>query len=387
MLRCLEVTGGGFTVNFGEMAMKRIIYYDWFEKVRNNGKVVGVKISELAAEEFPYDIEIIAQNLSVPWAIAIRDESTIYVTERTGSIRIIEDGVLLPQPLITLEAPFTQTGEGGLLGIALDPNFMENHYLYAMHSYREGGRNYNRVIRLIVQNHDAEIDSVIIDRIPGGMSHNGGRIKVGPDNKLYISTGDSGNMNLSQDSNSLAGKILRIELDGSIPEDNPFPGSPVYSLGFRNPQGLTWGPQNMYATEHGASAHDEINRILPGGNYGWPIVQGEQDTETSALIPPLVSSGDNTWAPSGISYINQGPWEGKLAVATLRGMQLLLISLDDTGTAVTRVESWLPNEFGRIREVVQAEDGSIYMTTSNRDGRGNILAGDDKVIRLIPKIK
>jgi len=156
------------------------------------------------------------------------------------------------------------------MGIALDPNYSQNHYMYVMHSYAEGNRIYNRVVRLVENNNRASLDRVLLDKIPGGRIHNGGRIKIGPDQKLYITTGDAGNSALAQDYTSTAGKILRIELDGSIPKDNPISNSPVYSLGHRNPQGLAWNSRNvLYASEHGQSAHDEINIIKPGANYGY----------------------------------------------------------------------------------------------------------------------
>ena len=211
-------------------------------------------------------------------------------------------------------------------------------------------------------------------------------LKIGPDQKLYITTGDAGNSALAQDPTSTAGKILRIELDGRIPKDNPIINSPVYSLGHRNPQGLAWNSENvLYASEHGQSAHDEINIIQPGANYGWPLVQGNEDSTEVMIQKPLIHSGEDTWAPSGIAFVNQGPWQGKLLVATLRGQQLLAISLNGNGTVVKNVESWLRNEYGRLREVIQGKDGSIYLTTSNRDGRGNPDITDDKIIRLIPK--
>ena len=366
--------------------MKKIIYNILHNIILRGRNVANVKVKSITSRQFPYEIEVIAENLYVPWAIDISDEGNLYFTERSGAIRIIEDGKLHPQPLITFSAPFVSQGEGGLMGIALDPNYSQNHYIYAMHSYAEGNRIYNRVVRLIENNNSASIDKVLLDKIPGGRIHNGGRIKIGPDQKLYITTGDAGNSALAQDPTSTAGKILRIELDGSIPKDNPIINSPVYSLGHRNPQGLAWNSKNvLYESEHGQSAHDEINIIYPGANYGWPLVQGDEDSSEVMIQKPLIHSKEDTWAPSGIAFANQGPWQGKLLVATLRGQQLLVISLNGKGTVVKNVESWLMNEYGRLREVIQAKDGSIYLTTSNRDGRGNPDASDDKIIRLIPK--
>ncbi len=346
---------------------------------------MGIRMS---ADEnvFPYDVEVVAINLFVPWAIDISKEGRLYVSERSGSIWAIENGNFLPEPIIRFAFPFVSQGEGGLLGIALDPDFETNHFIYAMHSYYEDGKLYNRVVRLIEENNKATVDKVILDKIPTSNAHNGGRIKIGPDHKLYITTGDGGFANLSQDVSSLAGKILRINLDGTIPEDNPYPNSPVYSIGLRNPQGLAWGKNGeLYATEHGPVAHDEINQIRAGANYGWPIVKGNEETQSVGVQKPLVQSENETWAPSGMAYINQGPWEGSLLVGELFGKGVLQVRLSEEGSEVVRVVPWLENSFGRIREVYQAADGSVYLTTSNRDGRGSPDATDDKIIRLIPK--
>lgn len=335
--------------------------------------------------QFPYIIQVIAENLYVPWAIAISNDGKLYFTERSGSIRVIENGMLLSQPLITFTSPFISQGEGGLMGLTLDPSFSQNRYMYAMHSYIEDGRLYNRVIRLIENNNRASIDHILLDKIPGGQFHNGGRLKVGPDQMLYITTGDITNPSLAQDLNSLAGKILRITLNGDIPADNPFPNSLIYSFGHRNPQGLAWNKENiLYASEHGPSAHDEINIIYPGANYGWPLNQGNESSPSTILQQPLISSGEETWAPSGITFINQGPWQNNLLVATLRGQRLLNLSLNTSGTVVENLESWLSNDYGRLREAIQGPDGSIYISTSNRDGRDNATSVDDMIIRLIP---
>ena len=365
--------------------MKKRIY-SIFSSIIPRSNKTNIKIKTRNLRQLPYKIEVIAENLYVPWAIDISNEGKIYFTERSGTIRVIENGKLNPTPLITFSKPFISQGEGGLMGIALDPNYSKNHYIYVMHSYIEGNQIYNRVVRLIENNNKASIDRVLIDKIPGGQIHNGGRIKIGPDNKLYITTGDAGNSALAQSYTSLAGKILRIELDGRIPRDNPFPNSPVYSIGHRNPQGLAWNSNNvLYESEHGQSAHDEINIIKPGANYGWPLVQGDEISTEIVTQKPLLHSGEDTWAPSGITFINQGPWQGKLLVTNLRGQQLLVITLNGNGEIVKNVESFLKNEYGRLREVVQGKDGSIYISTSNRDGRGNPNIGDDKIIRLIPK--
>lgn len=354
-------------------------YYNTFSKGT-------VKVNQVLPREFPFDIEVIADHLYVPWAIARSEEGKLYITERSGRIRIVENGKLLTQPLIAFGAPFISQGEGGLMGLVLDPNFAQNHYIYVMYSYVADNRIYNRVVRLLEHNNRASIDRILIDRIPGGQIHNGGRLKIGPDQKLYITTGDSGNSMLAQDLSSTAGKILRIELDGKFPEDNPFSNSPIYSYGHRNPEGLAWNRDNiLYASEHGPIAQDEINIIQPGGNYGWPLVQGEEESSQTITIKPLINSGNDTWAPSGITFVTQGPWQGRLLASTLRGQELLAFSLNKDGTRVDKVEAWLNNNYGRLREAIQTEDGSVYLSTSNRDGRGNPNITDDRILRLIPR--
>lgn len=364
--------------------MRKLLYALSFRKLFAHKSEKGRAMQ--SPDDFPFEIQIVAENLTVPWAaLDISPEGTIYISERTGRIRTIKNGKLAPMPLFIFPPPFVSAVEGGLMGIALDPDFSQNHFIYAFYTYQEGNQYFNRVVRLIEQNNEAYLDLVLLDRIPGGLIHNGGRLKIGPDCKLYLTTGDAGIPELAQDPASLAGKILRINRDGSIPEDNPFPGSPVYSLGHRNPQGLAWNPNGiLYASEHGASAHDEINSILPGGNYGWPLVQGDEDASEIQVQKPLIHSGDDTWAPSGIAYVNQGPWKGKLLAVALRGQRLLAFQLNQNGTGIRSLDSWLRGEYGRLRDVVQAEDGSIYLLTSNRDGRGTPVPSDDRIIRLVP---
>ncbi len=344
---------------------------------------VSVRLSSMG--ELNFETEIVAQNLLVPWSMDMSEDGTIYVTLRNGSIRIIRNNELLAEPLITLEAPFVSQGEGGLLGIALDKDFSQNHYIYIFYSFRKGGQLYNRVVRLVEANDKAVMDKILLDYLPGNQIHNGGRIKIGPDNKLYITTGDAGNRDAASDLNSLAGKILRINLDGSIPSDNPFGDSPIYSYGHRNPQGLAWNGDIMYASEHGQIAYDEINLIVPGGYYGWPYVEGGEIGENLNVIPPMVHSGNATWAPSGIAYVDNEFWTNKLLVACLRSSQLLMLSLSDDGTYVSSIDYLFQNQFGRLRDVFYGRDGSIYLLTNNRDGRGSPnLFVDDRIIRITP---
>ncbi|SLK04261.1 MULTISPECIES: PQQ-dependent sugar dehydrogenase [unclassified Paenibacillus] len=335
----------------------------------------------------PYEASVLVDGLNVPWELVSVPDGRMFVTERPGTIRVIENGELASEPLIEFSAPFNEEGEGGLLGLAADPDFDNNGYLYAYHSYLEGGGDIaNRVLRLKVSDGKATIDKELLSDIPGGVNHNGGRIKIGPDNLLYITTGERYEPELAQNEDSLGGKILRIGLDGSIPEYNPWPNSPVYSMGHRNAQGLAWNLDNnyLYATEHGQRNFDEINRIEAGENYGWPEVEGDDDNN-GTYQAPLAHSGDETWAPSGVAFIEEGPWAGSLLAANLRGEQLLKITLSEDGTQVTQVEPIFKNEWGRIRNVTAGEDGKLYVLTNNRDGRGSPRDGDDQLIVLTPK--
>ncbi len=335
--------------------------------------------------ELGIKVETIASNLSIPWSIDFSPDGRIFFSERTGHLRIIENGQLLP-PVLNLDVG---GGEGGMLGIALDPFFEINHFIYIYYTYNDFLSIKNKVVRYIESNNTLTKDITIIDDIPGSHFHDGGRIKFGPDNKLYITTGDAGNADLSQDLDSIAGKILRINSDGTIPEDNPISGSPIYSYGHRNPQGIAWDESGMLvATEHGPSgwrgfAHDEINIIMPGQNYGWPDIIGDERREN--MKNPIIHSGDDTWAPSGATfyYGKQIPeWTGNFFAATLRGQHLHMIEFDKPKENVISHEKLFFGEFGRLRDVVVGPFGSIYLLTSNTDGRGNPLENDDKILRI-----
>ena len=343
----------------------------------------------LNSEELPYSIETVTEGLNVPWEMDIAADGRIFLTERPGVIRLIDKGKLVTEPVFAFTAPFLSRSEGGLLGLALDPQFTTNHYIYVYHSYDDRGVVKNRVLRFKENNNKAILDKILLADIPGNDNHNGGRIKIGPDNLLYITAGDIYQPPLAQNLQNLGGKILRIGLDGSIPASNPFSGSPVYSLGHRNPQGLAWHPVTgkLYSAEHGQSAHDEINLIEPGANYGWPLIEGDESThpDKKGLKTPLIHSGKETWAPSGMAFITKGPWRGSLLIANLRGTQVLKVTLQNTDyTKVEKLQS-LFKDWGRIRNVYEAKNGSIYIMTNNRDGRGTVKSGDDKLLRLNPK--
>ncbi len=348
-------------------------------------------LTPTSSPPFQPGVEVVATGLEVPWALAFAPDGRIFVTERPGRIRVIENGRLRPEPVAVL--PVAATGEGGLMGLALDPNFAQNGYLYVMYTYRAGGALRNRISRLTLQGNTAGDEVILIDNIPGAGIHDGGRLAFGPDGKLYATTGDAAQRNLAQQLDSLAGKILRLNPDGSIPIDNPFPGSYVYSYGHRNPQGLAWHPTTgqLYSTEHGPTGEmglccrDELNLIRPGGNYGWPLVTGAPGDPR--FIDPILHSGEDTWAPAGMAFVVGdllAPWRGHLFFGALRGQHLHHVVLGPDGTTVVFHEALFRGEFGRIRDVVMGPDGALYFTTSNRDGRGRPQPGDDRILRILP---
>ena len=349
-----------------------------------------------------FEVVTVAENLEVPWEIAFAPDGRIFFTERGGALRVIEDGTLNPNPVSVLDVGgdggllglAIGGGEGGLLGLALDPNFEENNFLYLYYSYSDGLSTFNRVVRYTENNNQLSDENILIDKIPGSAIHDGGRIKFGPDDKLYITTGDASNADSSQDLNSLAGKILRINPDGTIPKDNPFSDSMVYSWGHRNPQGIDWDPVSgkLVSSEHGPSgergfAHDEVNVIEAGKNYGWPIViGGEHDPE---FVDPILHTGDDTWAPSGVAFYdseNIPEWTDMYFVANLRGTHLRMLDLDVEANQVISNEILFAGEFGRLRNAAMGPDGNLYLLTSNQDGRGSPAENDDRILKIIPVV-
>lgn len=341
----------------------------------------------LVAEPDDLVVEPFVENLEIPWDLVFLPGGRAFVTERPGRIRLISGGRLAEKPYAVIDT--ASIGEGGLMGLAVHPDYPGRPYLYIMYTYRIGTRIYNKVVRLRDDGSSAVEDMIIAERIPGYRVHDGGRIAFGPDNMLYVCTGDAGQATTAQNIQDLRGKILRYAPDGSIPRDNPFPGSPVYAYGLRNPQGLAWHPQtgDLFCSDHGPSGefglfgNDSINVIVKGGNYGWPLVLGDVDME--AYEDPVVFWPRAT-PPAGMTFFG-----GKLYTATLRGESLIRISLDkeDDDYEVRSIErlfatDWFRGTYGRIRQVTAGPDGSLYILTSNRDGRGTPRKGDDKILRI-----
>ncbi|HMQ94527.1 MAG TPA: PQQ-dependent sugar dehydrogenase [Amaricoccus sp.] len=311
--------------------------------------------------------ETILPDLNYPWDIEAHGDS-IYVTEKAGTLGIFEDGTFRRLPVET-SAPILDDRGGGLLGLALRPDFAETRraVLY-QHTGTPDDRT-NRVIEVELDGDTWRETRVLIDGIPGHPLYNGGRVAFGPDGMLYVTTGWTENRERPQDVGSLAGKILRVAPDGAIPDDNPFPGSPVWSLGHRNPQGLAWDDDGqLYAAEHGQSGHDEVNLIERGANYGWPLIQGDETAD--GMRAPLTHSGGGTWAPSGLA------WTGDdLLLAGLQAEGVLSVGLDG--------EVSMHHPTGeRIRDVLVV-GADIYVITTNRSPRGE-GPSRDRLIRLDP---
>lgn len=323
-------------------------------------------------------VSIVAANLEIPWGLAFLPDGELLFTQRPGELKMLDRNGNLAT--ITKIEEVKHVGEGGLLGIAVHPDFEKNKYIYLYYTYASNQNNtLNRVARYKLENNKLADEKIIVDVIPGAVNHNGGRIKFGPDNFLYITTGDAQNPSLAQDISSLAGKILRTTDSGKPAPDNPFDNL-VYSYGHRNPQGIAWDDKGrLWATEHGRSGIlsglDELNLIKKGSNYGWPIIQGDEQKEN--MQTPLLHSGVDTWAPAGAAT-----FADSIFFAGLRGQALYQAILKENGPPV--LKEYLKGELGRIRDIVLGPDKALYITTSNRDGRGYPQKDDDKIIKIIP---
>lgn len=327
-------------------------------------------------------VTTIAEGFDTPWAIAFVPASpaggpnNLLVTERSGRVRVITDNKLQAEPVANL-TKVKEIGEGGLLGIATHPHFSSNHFVYLYYTNSEGGDNtLNRVVRMTYDNSQLIKEQIIVDNIPVASNHNGGRIKFGPDGYLYITTGDAENPSQAQNTNVLGGKILRVTDEGQMAPGNPFDNL-VYSYGHRNPQGIAWDADGrLWETEHGPSGNDEINLIEIGRNYGWPEIQGSQTK--SGMETPIRYSGSTTWAPAGSTFVNNSLFFGGL-----RGQTLYEAVIQDG--QVIEFREHFKREFGRIREVILGPDNMLYITTSNKDGRGSPAESDDRVIKINPQ--
>jgi len=341
----------------------------------------------------PYRLVEVARGLEVPWSIVFAPDGRVFVTERPGRLRVISGGVLQLAPLFTFND--VQSGaEEGLMGLALHPDFASNHLLYVSYATKAGGSMIVRVVRFRETGTTLVDPVTIIKGIPAARFHAGCRLKFGPDRKLYITTGDATEKELAQKMDSLAGKILRVNDDGSIPPDNPFPGSPIWTLGHRNPQGIAWHPASglLYSSEHGPSTFDgpaggdEVNLIEKGKNYGWPIIHHRETRER--LESPLAEYTP-ACAPASAEFYRGSAirgFENHFFFGCLRGSHLHRLEFDSADPKLLVSEERLfDQQLGRIRDVAMGPDGALYFSTSNRDGRGSPAESDDRIFKLEPE--
>ncbi|USZ67200.1 PQQ-dependent sugar dehydrogenase [Halorussus salilacus] len=323
--------------------------------------------------------ETVTMDLEIPWGAAFDPDGVLHLTERPGRVRRVDPDDGSRAEVADFSDAIAHRGEGGLLGLAFHPDDPSLAYTYGTYETDHGLEN--RVVR-----HDAgddfAVETVVLDGIPAGTVHDGGRIAFGPEGALYVATGDAGEGRRAQDPDSLAGKVLRVTPDGDPHPDNPEGGDPrVFTTGHRNPQGLAWRDGTLFSTEHGPDTDDEVNVLRAGNDYGWPEVTGPSDRE--AFTDP-VASYTPTVAPASAAFYD-GPideWRGDLFFGTLAGRHLHRARID--GESVVEDQRLLDDEYGRLRTALVGPDDHLYVTTSNRDGRGMPAPQDDRVLRVLP---
>jgi len=346
-------------------------------------------------EGVKFRVDAVASGLEVPWAFAWLPNKDLLFTERPGRVRIIESGKLRAEPVFTVP-DVEPTSESGLMDVSLHPDFAKNGYVYLAYSYNKDGKQV-KVVRYIYKDNKFSEDKVIVDHVPGAPNHSGMRCRFGPDGKLYVTAGDSTDWNLAQKLDSLAGKTLRLNDDGSIPKDNPFVGKEgirpeIWTYGNRNAQGLAWQPGSglLFETEHGPSGFegkggggDEVNILEAGKNYGWPEIHHTQTRE--GMISPLLEYSPSCAPASAMFYSGSvfPQFKGNFFFGCLRGTRIVRVVLD--GRRVVSQENLLENTYGRIREMEEGPDGYFYFSTSNRDGRGSPAKDDDRIMRIVPE--
>lgn len=329
---------------------------------------------------------VVQSGLSVPWDLAFAPDGRMFVTERMGNIIIFESGKPNAKRVGSARVSDVKAmGEAGLMGIAIDPDFSQNGFVFVCASRTDGGEWRNQILRYKASGNTLGFDGYVVrNGMRAGTIHNGCRLLFGPDGKLWATMGETGVGRLAQDPNALNGKVLRIQRDGSVPADNPIltgaaSRTAAYTMGNRNPQGLAFQPSSgvLFEIDQGATTNDEINVVAAGKNYGWPDQEGTGGA-AKGFTNPIWSSGNATYATSGAAFVDGpewGTWSGSLFVATLKEQDLRRFQVD--GTAVVPKEVLYDQKYGRLRSVTVGPDAALYVTTSNGSG--------DRIVRIAPQ--
>lgn len=340
------------------------------------------------------DTTTIVSGLDTPWEILWGSDDFIWITERYGRVSRLNPETGEISELVRIDEVHEQS-ESGLLGLVLHPEFPIQPFVFLVYNYLESSSIKERLVRYTYSNGELVSPLILLEGISGNGNHNGSRLVIDADHKLYMTTGDAGNTSTSQNLNSLNGKVLRLNLDGTVPDDNPFPGSYIWSWGHRNAQGLVISPSGtIYSSEHGPSSDDEVNIIEKGRNYGWPNVKGfcDQATENSFCADSNVFEPIAAWTPTlavaGTDFYDHAEipaWKNSLLVTSLKAARMVALKLSEDGTSVVQEEAFFQNWYGRLRDICVSTDGRVFLAVTNRDGRGSIQPGDDRIVQIAAK--
>jgi PQQ-dependent dehydrogenase (s-GDH family) len=349
--------------------------------IATSGSCEKAKRNNFSGSAFGIQTKILVENLTNPWEIIWGPDNQIWMTERGGKLSRVNPQNGLITPVFT-NKEVEERGEGGMLGMVLHPQFSLSPYVYIAYDYNKEGNYLGKIVRYGYDGKTLIDPLILLDNITAAGIHNGCRLLITPDMKLFITTGDASNSSRSQNLSSVNGKILRINLDGSIPSDNPFKGSPVWSFGHRNAQGLVYANNILYSSEHGPDSDDEVNIIEKGRNYGWPNVKGFcNDAERTFCSANNVMEPLEAWSPTlavcGLDFYNKDlipQWKNSLLMCTLKASKLVQLKLNETNRAIIKTTNFFNDSFGRLRDLCISPEGKVFICTSN--GR------NDKIIEI-----